>query len=82
MNSILPPTTDTQPTPRVTRHDFRFRSRVHLSCDACGTTTIHCAIEDADLYEAGFHQHVCGGRPIPPEALAFRNMLATMAAGG
>ena len=44
----------------VKRNDFKTRSRVTLNCDACGTMTVRCDVENADIYEAGFRAHTCG----------------------
>lgn len=63
----------------VTRRDFVRRSRVHLRCPKCGSTTITCDIDDAEIYEAGMREHVCGAAPVPPEALALRWMLRSLA---
>lgn len=63
---------------QVTRHDFVRRSRVVCKCTKCGTTTMHVPIAEADMFEAGFREHVCGTAPIPPESLALRRMLAAL----
>ena len=65
----------------VTRKDFVRRSRVHLSCDRCGTTTITCDIGDADLYESGLREHVCGQPQDLSERPALRRMLVSMIDG-
>jgi hypothetical protein len=44
----------------VTRTDFKRRSRVHLSCSKCGGTTVHVPMSEADIYEDGFREHLCG----------------------
>ena len=64
----------------VKRTDFVKRSRVFLSCTECGTTTTHCDIEDADIYEAGYNDHVCTLSQVR-EHPSFVRMLGHIAGG-
>jgi hypothetical protein len=66
------------PTVSVRRRDFIQRSRVWMKCSACGTTTIHCDVFDADIYERGFNEHVCRVSDIG-ERVHLRRMLRLMA---
>lgn len=64
----------------VTRTDYVRRSKVHLRCSGCGTTTVWVPIEEAVIYEEGWREHVC--YPVAEDDVlprpAFRRLLVHM----